>query len=96
VEKLKSSKSIPEGKTVMTDDDVDHDLLDFMRLHINGNSHCEVQQTTGVLESAEEISDVSPQQSSPGAKTDYQNSLDVSISRDGCQAAAEKVLEFVE
>jgi hypothetical protein len=67
VEKLKSSKStfIPVGKTVMSDDDVDHDLLDFMRLHINGNGHCEVKQTTGVLESAEEIYDVSPQPSSP-------------------------------
>ena len=68
VEKLESSKSIPERKTVMADDDVDHDLLDFMRLHINGNGHCEVKQTTGVLESAEQIYDVSPQPSPAKAK----------------------------
>ena len=44
----------------MTDDEVDYDLLEFMRAHMNG----EIQKvafncTLGVLESAEQIYNVS-------------------------------------
>lgn len=45
----------------MSDDGVDHDLLEFMTIHVNGNSmKNEVQQTTGVIESAGFIFDVNP------------------------------------
>jgi hypothetical protein len=45
----------------MSDDDVDYDLLDFMRAHMNGNaSHVHpVETSTGVLEGAEYVCDVS-------------------------------------
>jgi len=44
----------------MADDDVDHDLLEFMRAHMNnaGGAHG-AESTLGVLESAEQIYDVS-------------------------------------
>jgi len=43
----------------MADDDVDHDLLEFMRAHMNGacGAHA-AELTSGVLESAEQIYDV--------------------------------------
>jgi hypothetical protein len=62
----------------MTDDDVDHDLLDFMRLHLNGSCNLEVEETTGVIESAELIYDVRCPI----------HSAELTIR---CQAAAEKV-----
>lgn len=44
----------------MADDDVDHDLLEFMKAHMNGNGFSSsFDTTTGVLESAELIYDVS-------------------------------------
>jgi hypothetical protein len=43
----------------MSDDEVDLDLLEFMRAHLNGNGHAKrMDETTGVLESAEWIYDV--------------------------------------
>jgi len=73
----------------MSDDGVDHDLLEFMTIHANGNSmKSEVQQTTGVVESAGFIFDVNP---FDHVESNLQNALDVSISRDGCIATAEKV-----
>ena len=43
----------------MSDDEVDHDLLDFMRAHMDKNEHINgVAETTGVLESAELINNV--------------------------------------
>jgi hypothetical protein len=44
----------------MADDDVDHDLLEFMKAHMNGNGQTNgFDSSTGVLESAEQIYDVS-------------------------------------
>lgn len=44
----------------MSDDDVDHDLLEFMRAHMTGKSQeATVTSSLGVLESAERIYDVS-------------------------------------
>jgi len=73
----------------MSDDEVDHDLLEFMRAHMNGNGHSNgVPESTGVLESAELIYDVPfPEFLEPN----FKNALDVAISRDGCISAAEKV-----
>jgi len=47
---------------MLEDDDVDHDLLDFMRAHMNGNGHATngVDMSTGVLESAEYVYNVLP------------------------------------
>lgn len=43
----------------MADDDVDHDLLEFMRAHMNGAGGARATESTlGVLESAEQIYDV--------------------------------------
>jgi hypothetical protein len=42
----------------MADDDVDHDLLEFMRAHMNGGGGNRAESTLGVLESAEQIYDV--------------------------------------
>ena len=43
----------------MADDEVDHDLLEFMRAHMNGTAHTNAfDSSTGVLESAERIYDV--------------------------------------
>jgi len=54
----KSSRS-DESKTItMSDDEVDQDLLEFMRAHMNGSNLPAVEATTGVLESAEYICDV--------------------------------------
>ena len=48
-----------ESKTItMSDDEVDQDLLEFMRVHMNGSNLPAVEATTGVLESAEYICDV--------------------------------------
>jgi hypothetical protein len=44
----------------MADDDVDHDLLEFMRAHMNGAGGDRAESTLGVLESAEQIYDVPP------------------------------------
>jgi hypothetical protein len=78
----------------MTDDDVDYDLLEFMRAHMNGAGGIRSSESTlGVLESAEQIYDVA-YHLRPFV-TDTQASLDVSISRDGCLAAAERVLRDV-
>ena len=44
---------------MMSDDEVDHDLLAFMREHMNGSNIPAAESTTGVLESAEYICDVS-------------------------------------
>jgi hypothetical protein len=44
----------------MSDDEVDHELLDFMRAHMNGNGNISSsEKNIGVLESAEQIYDVS-------------------------------------
>lgn len=44
----------------MSDDDVDHDLLEFVRAHMNGaGASRAAEPTLGVLESAERIYDVS-------------------------------------
>ena len=43
----------------MADEEIDHDLLEFMRAHMNGKVYKNnVASTTGVLESAERIYDV--------------------------------------
>lgn len=53
--KVRADKS----KTItMSDDEVDQDLLEFMRAHMNGSNLPAVEATTGVLESAEYICDV--------------------------------------
>jgi pyridoxine 5'-phosphate synthase PdxJ len=44
----------------MADDDVDYDLLEFMRAHMNGAGGPRAEPTLGVLESAEQIYDVLP------------------------------------
>jgi hypothetical protein len=44
----------------MADDDVDHDLMEFMRAHMNGAGGDRAESTLGVLESAEQIYDVPP------------------------------------
>jgi hypothetical protein len=44
----------------MSDDEVDQDLLAFMRAHMNGSNLRTAEATTGVLESAEYICDVRP------------------------------------
>ena len=44
--------------TLLADDDVDHDLLEFMRAHMNGVGKHHAESTLGVLESAEQIYDV--------------------------------------
>jgi hypothetical protein len=44
----------------MADDDVDHDLLEFMRAHLPSNTQTlTCDSSLGVLESAEQICDVS-------------------------------------
>ena len=44
----------------MADDEVDHDLLEFMRAHMNGKGQKSASDCNlGVLESAERICDVS-------------------------------------
>jgi hypothetical protein len=44
----------------MADDEVDHDLLEFMRAHMNGNGQKSASDCNlGVLESAERICNVS-------------------------------------
>jgi hypothetical protein len=44
----------------MADDDVDHDLLEFMRAHLPSNAQTlTCDSSLGVLESAEQICDVS-------------------------------------
>jgi hypothetical protein len=76
-------------------DEVDHDLLEFMRAHMNGNGNYvnDVELTTGVLESAEHVCDVLlPIHFVLAAES--QHALDVFISRDGCKSAAEKVHSF--
>ena len=43
----------------MSEDDVDHDLLEFMRAHMNGGCQKKaVDSSLGVLESAERIYNV--------------------------------------
>jgi len=42
----------------MSDDEVDQDLLSFMRAHMNGSLLAAPHATIGVLESAEYIYDV--------------------------------------
>jgi hypothetical protein len=50
----------PSIKAVMADDDVDHDLLEFMRAHMTGKCQKSVVDSTlGVVENAEQIYDVS-------------------------------------
>ena len=44
----------------MSDDEVDHELLEFMRAHMNGNGNVSSREASiGVMESAEQIYDVS-------------------------------------
>ena len=49
------------GKNMaLSDDEIDHDLLKFMKEHMNGNGHKNgFDSSTGVLESAERIYNVS-------------------------------------
>ena len=53
-------ETFPSGhKENMTDDEVDHDLLEFMRAHLPSNAQTPIGDSSlGVIESAEQICDV--------------------------------------
>lgn len=69
--------------TIMSDDEVDHDLLDFMREALAGRNLSAVSALpkTHVLESAEYIVD---------------HSIDIFLSRDNIVAAANKIYESMQ
>lgn len=56
----------------MADDEVDHDLIEFMRAHMLGKSQkMATDSSLGVLESAERIYNVSHPTTPPLAKHDF-------------------------
>jgi len=57
----------------MSDDEVDHDLLDFLRQHLRGNVAVNQEPETKVLEGAEYV---------------YDNSIDVALDMRSCKEAA--------
>lgn len=57
----------------MSDDEVDHDLLDFLRQHFRGNTAANQEPETKVLEGAEYV---------------YDNSIDVALDMRSCKEAA--------